>query len=365
MGYRRGMKRLLVGVLVGIAVASARAQTYPAFFDASVVSGRFGDTPVRLYLGPSPYIAQGALDFMAAATSTLDVCVYEIDLPHLLQHLVEADARGVKVRLAVPPSAKPSPYAERLHELFQQLEARQLIHYTQNKSGLMHNKFMVADGHTLWTGSYNFTKNDTEWNDNNAITLSNPQLAANYRSEFEEIWAGQHGKSKGTPTPFPDVTIADTHIQTYFSPEDDLESAIVREIHKATNSIYLMAFAFTDNEIFDALTNRIAAGVTVRTLFDLTLARQGSSKINPLKEAKASISISANNGQMHHKVIVVDENVVISGSANFSANAFAVNDENLLVFNSPPLARAFIREFKRCWLARPYIYNKWNQTLGP
>jgi phosphatidylserine/phosphatidylglycerophosphate/cardiolipin synthase-like enzyme len=59
----------------------------------------------------------------------------------------------------------------------------------------------------------------------------------------------------------------------------------------------------------------------------------------------------------------VDDNVVITGSANFSASALKVNDENLLIFNSRDLARAMTREFTRCWQAQPYIWNKWSQKV--
>jgi phosphatidylserine/phosphatidylglycerophosphate/cardiolipin synthase-like enzyme len=125
-----------------------------------------------------------------------------------------------------------------------------------------------------------------------------------------------------------------------------------------------MAFALTDKAMFEALTNKIARGVSVYVLFDLELSRQRTSLSKPLKDAGASVRISSNNGQMHHKVIVIDESVVITGSANFSASALNSNDENLLIFSCPPLARAFMRECARCWLAKPYIYTKWLQQIS-
>ena len=336
---------------------------YADIFKASVLSGSIGDTTVNLYLAPSPYIRDAAGEFISSATGTLDVCMYEINLPPLLVRLMNAHNRGVKVRLAVPPSAKPSPYEATTFDLFKDLERHKVIRYSTPKSGLMHNKFMVADGRRIWTGSYNLTRNDTELNDNNAITFSNALLAANYTTEFEEIWADRHGKKNSTPTPHPSILLGGTPVQSLFSPEDDMEGAMVREINKATNSIYIMAFGLSDPEIFGALSNRVAGGVTVYALFDLELSRQRSSQSAPLKEAKATVRISSNNGQMHHKVIVIDGNVVITGSPNFSKSAFEQNDENCLIFTCPPLARAFMREFERCWKAKPYIWNKWNQQV--
>lgn len=358
----RGRVHLLLALVCVFAVP-AGAQPYHEIFNATKAVGRFGDAPATLYLAPSPYISDGLVEFIRGATSTLDVCVFEVNLPKVMDALLDARERKVAVRVAVPPSARPTEYEAELYEQFRSLERRKMLRYTQNKSGLMHNKFMVADGLRIWTGSYNFTRNDTEYNDNNALTFASPELAANYTAEFEEIWAGVHGKRNATPTPHPVVHMGATTIRNLFAPEDDLEGAIVEEVLKATNNVYMMAFAFTDVAIFNALSNRVVNGVKVYTLFEQSLARQRSSRLKDLREIGATVRISPNNGQMHHKVIVVDDNVVITGSANFSASALKVNDENLLIFNSRDLARAMTREFTRCWQAQPYIWNKWSQKV--
>ena len=355
--------RWLAGAILILAVRTLHAQQVDPMFDASALKGMIGDTTVNLFLAPSPHISRAAGDFIGAATQSIDVCMYELNLPMVLGRLLDAHARGVRVRVAVSPHSKPTPYNETVYEQYEQLEKEGLIHYTKNKSGLMHNKFMVADGEAIWTGSYNLTVNDTQFNDNNAITMSNRLLAANYATEFEEIWAGIHGRKKGSPTPNPSIVISNTTVQSLFSPEDDMEQAIVDEIARATNSIYIMAFGMSDDEIFVALSNKVAAGVGVYALFDTELARQKSSLSLPLRVAGATVRISSNNGQMHHKVMVIDQSVVITGSANFSRSAFEGNDENVLIFTCPPLARAFTREFARCWQAKPYITSKWSQPL--
>jgi len=358
------MKRIAGAIVLHLGLLySSAAQQYDPMYNASVVSGRIGETTVSLYLGPSPFLSDAAISFIRGATGTLEVCMYEINLPDVLDELLEAHHRGVAVRVAVHPASIPTTHDRYLWEKFNRLITRKLLRPTDNKSGLMHNKFMVRDGHTFWTGSYNLTKNDTEMNDNNVITFTHPQLAANYLAEFDEIWEGIHGKRGAAPTPFPELRIGNVPVKNYFSPEDDLEKAVVAEIGRATNSIYIMAFALSDLGIFRALKERAEAGVKIYTLFDLELARQKTSLSRVLTDVGVSVHISANNGQMHHKVVVIDENVVITGSANFSASAYKSNDENILIFECPPLARAFMRECARCWLAKPYIYNKWAQKM--
>lgn len=351
---------LLLGVGPGVH-GQTPPPKYADIFKSSVLTGTIGETPVQLYLAPSPYIRDAAADFISAATGTLDVCMYELNLPMILGRLYDAHQRGVKVRVAVPPSARPSEYDDIIYAQYRDLDRHQVVRYVTPKSGLMHNKFMVADRRRIWTGSYNLTRNDTEMNDNNAITLSNDLLAANYTAEFEEIWDNRHGKRNATPTPHPDIRLGGTTVKSLFSPDDDMEAALVAELNRATNSIYIMAFGLSDQQMFEALSNQVARGVAVYVLFDLELSRQRSSQSGPLRLAGATVRVSSNNGQMHHKVIVVDGHTVITGSPNFSRSAFEQNDENALIFSCPPLARAFMREFDRCWRAKPYIWNKWSQ----
>lgn len=152
-------------------------------------------------------------------------------------------------------------------------------------------------------------------------------------------------------------------IQNLFCPEDDVPKAIIEAIGQAKESVYVMAFAFTDKDITQALIDCMNEGVKVYVLLDLELSRHPYSARNVLNEAGAVVRISSNNGQIHHKVIIVDEKVVITGSANLSASAYDRNDESVIIFECRALAEAFTREFKRCWKAKPYVWNKWSQKV--
>ena len=61
-----------------------------------------------------------------------------------------------------------------------------------------------------------------------------------------------------------------------------------------------------------------------------------------------SVIQDKNRGAMHHKVIVIDEETVITGSYNFSKNAEERNSENLLIIKgNPDIAQAYLSEFDR------------------
>jgi phosphatidylserine/phosphatidylglycerophosphate/cardiolipin synthase-like enzyme len=57
--------------------------------------------------------------------------------------------------------------------------------------------------------------------------------------------------------------------------------------------------------------------------------------------------LDGNPRKMHHKVIIIDESIVITGSHNFSRNADEKNDENVLIIYSPRLAKEYLIEFSR------------------
>ena len=66
-------------------------------------------------------------------------------------------------------------------------------------------------------------------------------------------------------------------------------------------------------------------------------------------QAGLDVYQDANPGQMHHKVMIIDQNVVIFGSYNFTNSAETRNDENLLVIYNADIAAQFIVEFQRVY----------------
>jgi cardiolipin hydrolase len=49
---------------------------------------------------------------------------------------------------------------------------------------------------------------------------------------------------------------------------------------------------------------------------------------------------------MHHKFVIVDDQLVLTGSYNFTHSAAAYNFENMVVVNESSAVREYIKEFK-------------------
>jgi phosphatidylserine/phosphatidylglycerophosphate/cardiolipin synthase-like enzyme len=75
-------------------------------------------------------------------------------------------------------------------------------------------------------------------------------------------------------------------------------------------------------------------------------SNQGT-EFDPFRQAGLDVLIDGIDGQMHHKVFIIDEEIVVLGSYNFSRAAEERNDENLLIVYDEAIAEQFIMEFQR------------------
>jgi len=362
-------RRIIIGWAAAWALVALRAPLVWAspfqfevdpFYAETMLKGRFGASPVYFFIGPSPTMEKGLLAYIQSASQTLDVCVFDMNLPAVAQALLDAHKRGVKVRVVLDRDNAAKAYD--IEDELEEMEKRGMLTLAHNRSGLMHNKFMIADGIRVWTGSYNFTRNCSHFNDNHAIVLENKELAENYEMEWKEISEGRHGKRFSYPTPHPELEIGGTPIRNCFTPEDDTRGAIVAEMAKATNEIAMMAFSFTDSAMTDAIRAGLKRGVRAIVLLDSGLAKHPGANTKELEEMGAHVRMSP-GVRLHHKVIVIDRETVVLGSANFSGSAFDRNDENVLIIKAPHFAQAMLREAIRCWRAEPYWITKWRTPI--
>ncbi len=281
------------------------------------------------------------------AQTSVDMAIYDLDLPNVVQALLDAKRRGVAVRVATDLTNYNDAKA---NAAYQQLERAGIPVVAGNPNAIMHNKFVVADRAAVWTGSWNFTTNDTYRYNNNGILIQSPDLARNYTATFEKMFNdkkfGPARKAGGTR---PRLVIAGVAVENYFSPEDRVMEKIIARVKTAAQSIDFMAYSFTDDDLANAITARAQAGVRVRGVFENTGSETRFSEFGRMKTAGLDVWQDGNPYLMHHKVFIVDNRTVICGSFNFSKNAEEANDENVLIIDDPALAAPFTAEFERVY----------------
>jgi len=258
-------------------------------------------------------------------------------------------------------------------------------------SGLMHHKFMVIDEQKVVTGSANFTlsgihgdldASETLGNANHLLVIANAQLAKIFTEEFNYLWGDNSRSQFGLAKPIrlpTSVTWQNTKITVQFAPtsktqpwEVTTNGLISKTIGKAKESINLALFVFSSQEIANILQRKQQQGIKIHGVFDPGFAFRYYSEVldlfgvalygentrrgercqaeinnNPWQKPLKTIGIANLNAgdKLHHKFAVIDDQVVISGSHNWSAAANHQNDETLIVIDNQTVAQHFVQEF--------------------
>ena len=102
-----------------------------------------------------------------ATNNTLDIAAFELNNEVITEAIIDAHERGVTVRVVTDDEHGLEDDDSTIVEL----ELAGIPIVDDERSALMHNKFMIMDGITVWLGSMNYTMNGVYRNNNNAISL--------------------------------------------------------------------------------------------------------------------------------------------------------------------------------------------------
>lgn len=285
-----------------------------------------------------------------AAKTSIHIASFEFDLTPVAEALIAAKQRGVDVRWVTDDEHGLEADVEPGHGQFAMLQNAGIEVRSDTRSALMHNKFWIFDGQIVWTGSTNITENGIFDQDNNTVVIQSPELAAIYEREFQEMWDGQFGPRSPSTLDQQIAMVNGSRIVVVFTSEDPaLENAIVPIVKSATKSVRFLTFSFTDFPLADAMSQRWKAGVDVAGVFEKVGSETEASELRTLMCRSVPVKQDGNSGFLHHKLIVVDERIVITGSMNYSTNAEENNDENVIIIDNADIARLYLQEFDRVW----------------
>ena len=328
---------------LGVVPVRAQALSPPEPLVGPGIAVFFTDPNLESFRGGPETEMLRAID---SARARLDVAAYDLDLWGMRDALIAAHRRGVVVRMVVEADS-----LDRLE--IQALAEAGIPMAVDLPDGLMHQKFVIIDRRQVWVGSMNFTLNGAYRNDNNLLALTDPTAAAVFEAEFEEMFVdGLFGAyspvGKGTAFEIAGSAESRIPIEIHFSPDDGVRDRIVELLLGARESVRFMAFSFTSDEIGDALLKLAAAGVDVRGVFDESQLRSNTgSEYEWLLGAGLEVKIDGNPDKLHHKVIIIDGRIVITGSYNFSLSAETRNDENVVIIFDEGVAGVFLEEWER------------------
>lgn len=282
---------------------------------------------------------------MLAAQQRLDIASFDLDSEPMIEALIELEERGIEPRVVVDNEHTPETVINRLRR-------NGISVVIDDRSALMHNKFIVIDGRYVWTGSMNFASNGVYCNNNHVIRFDSSELAANYMIEMDEMYIDRAFGPTSPKNTADNFILNDIQVENYFTSEDEIATKLARTIARADSEILFMAFSFTQEDIGEAMIERAEAGIDVRGVFETSGAGTRFSYYGEMADLglnNLQVRQDGNPRIMHHKVIIVDRSVVVLGSYNFSGNAEDNNDENVLIVYDPEFVSYFVEEFEAVW----------------
>ena len=356
---------------------------------------------VELFMGPA---AVGAPDdlraaivgFIDGAGSRLRVAVQEIEDQPITEALIRARLRGVLVQVIVESSylrrhaEDPEPvevghyfrhdavfeYNPNRNMLEAMLRAGVDVKLDLNPS-IMHQKFAVRDSDAVLTGSTNWTPSGLDRNLNHVVVLHDRNVASDYRGEFTELWQGTFGESQLRRDPKPKERWihdgAGGHripVKALFAPDHGPEMEVMKQMLKARESVDFAIFTFAESSGIDDTMRSVACGsgavgappgsrVTIRGSFDgLQAGHDWAASHSLLDNDNISLFRSHRSGavgKLHHKLMVIDEQVIIAGSFNYTHPASYINDENIIIIGNLETALDMPRFANRAALIDPSI----------
>jgi len=309
----------------------------------------------------APDIKQQLVNLIDRAASHVYMTIYTLTAPEVITALNNAADRGVIVRLIVDDYTTDSANTDIADELSDNVK------WTVNDeklnaddSYIMHDKIAVIDGNTVYTGSTNFTYGGFGPQDNNSVVLVSTALAKNYEEEFREMWSGYYkGYKKNSPVT--SMTIASAEVKNYFSPQNSpVENVFPDLAASAKESVLFSIFTFTHKTLGNKFYDLHQGGIVVNGIFDRFMtANPNTSGIYGVgtgdgldlngKGMRVRKKSGLSGDIMHNKVMIIDQEKIVTGSTNWTPAGGKYNDENTVVITDKRLARQFVKYFKNLW----------------
>jgi len=243
------------------------------------------------------------------AKHSIFMMMYALTDPDIIALLEKRAAEGINIRLFLDAKQASSSYLK-------------IPVFPVHSSGLMHRKILVIDEEEIFIGSANFTPTSLKLHDNFMVGLHHPSLGRHLTHDSHSPFTFSIEDGSGELWLLPD-------------PSGAALDRIIDLLHKAKKSIKVAMFTLTHPLLIDSLASAYKRGVKVEVAVDF-FTGQGASldSLSKLKAVHIPVSLSGGAQLFHHKWILIDKNILIVGSANWTQAAFEKNEDNFLILHS-------------------------------
>lgn len=329
------------------------------------------------------------------AESSIEIAIYSINIKEIFDALKKRSSEGVDVKM-IFPNKKISRYEEILdgtniqykgvgqeiwlHKILEADALEDIDIEKTDEHSLMHHKFILIDAKTnnpkILFGSTNFTDAQEKYDASYLIETDDKSIVNSYKNEFDLIWNKENGikklKNENYEIFQKNINYNNGFIEIWFGPgfrKNSIKYRIIDLIESADKEIKVMNWVFNDLDIFYSLKRAAEKGIDTKIitddstiLSDFSALKRDWGKIEVIPDTYNNLSASSRkdndpdlligfNPFIHHHLLIIDNEILVTGTNNWSLHGFYVNDESSIVTNIDFMVDAFNDTFD-------YQYNK-------
>jgi len=257
---------------------------------------------------------------VASAKKSVLVLIYNFSDKALIHLLQKRADEGLDVRVVFDPKASKSLHKDIGNPI-------KLYPYTQK--GLMHLKILVIDGELIFLGSANFSRQSFRMHHNLMAGFYSIDLA-DFIEEQTQALLKREDKAAGS---FCSTVVGNQEIELWFTPSSAYPVKKIESlIDSAKKTARVAMFTWTRRDFAEALKKAQNRNVKTCVVMDRHASKGANRQISRfLKEENIPFRINRDSGLLHHKLMIIDDNILIHGSANWTKAAFTQNRDCFMI----------------------------------
>ncbi|KPZ38200.1 phospholipase [Chlamydia psittaci NJ1] len=288
-------------------------QTFLALREPVIYSKQCGDNPLQVLC-----------DAIDSTKESLFLRIYRLTSPEIMKSLANQAKSQRNVVIHYEKMKNVEEFPKNAHV--------SLVNHPSLERKLMHKKSLAIDDKYAWLGSANYTRVSFLEDSNLIIGLKSKELCQHIKNE-----------SSG------ECVIQGQKVQYFSLPGDHGKalSAVLQTLRTAKKTIRLAMFALTYPPIFEELNEAQKRGVDVKILVDKDFAKLSITQLQALIDSKLKLYTKTTRHRLHHKFAIIDQNILITGSVNWSMSGFCSNTEDMLILDN--LTKKQLNKLNRIW----------------
>ena len=171
-------------------ILNESSEKYPNLSSFKIIN----DYILSEYYTPKPSICESyffpnganekyVVNMLRTCKKSLDIAIYSFTLESITKALIEVHNRGIPVRVICDNECEKKSTSK-----IKKLASVGIVCKTDNCSYYMHHKFAVIDASVIITGSFNWSTQAVNHNQENILFLENKNLAQKYLEQFNKLW---------------------------------------------------------------------------------------------------------------------------------------------------------------------------------